>query len=539
MWTIMEKEIKYFAYLRKSTDSEDRQINSIEDQKSEIERLADQCNIKIKGFYIESKSAKKPGRPEFNKMLSEIKKGRANGILAWKLNRLSRNPVDGGEIMWLVQQGILQSIQTPGREYKTGDNVIIMSVELGLANQFILDLSKDVKRGMASKAEKGWRPGRTPLGYKNDKGGEQGCKVIYTDEDKFPIVRKMWDLMLTGNYTVPKIIEIANEEWGLRTVSKKRELKLCDRHGYKIFTNTFYYGEYEWVGQTFQGKHKPMITPEEFEYVQKILGRKGKSNTKHKDLPYRGTIRCGECGCSITTEQKIKMVKSKNVLKTYLYHHCTHKKCDTDCKQKCTTFEKINEQILNKLNKITIPQSFLDFSLEVLKRNNALEIDNRNILIKNQQNALAKCIDKLDNIMEIYISSENRTRELLSSEEFKDRKSNLTKEKAGIQRELLNLDNRINEHIELTEKTFEFATYAKSNFIKGNYQVKTDILRSLGYNFILKDGIITFEMRKQYQLIENALKSIQQENPRLELTHFALDKTKTAQYRTVFDTMSG
>ena len=60
----------------------------------------------------------------------------------------------------------------------------------------------------------------------------------------------------------------------------------------------------------------------------------------------------------------------------------------------------------------------------------------------------------------------------------------------------------------------------------------------MGYNFILKDGIITFELKKQYKLIENGLISIRQGYPRLELTSFVLDKAKTAQNRAVFDILS-
>lgn len=198
------EKIKYVMYLRKSTDSEDRQIQSIEDQRKELERFSKQLNLDIIGFYEENKSAKAPGRIEFNKMMGEIKKGKANGILCWKINRLSRNPIDGGEIQWLLQESSLRSIQTPSREYRTGDNVMMMSVELGMANQFVLDLSKDVKRGLISKAEKGWRPGLAPIGYLNDRYQDKGNKKIAVDEKKFDLVRKMWDLMLTGNYTVPK-----------------------------------------------------------------------------------------------------------------------------------------------------------------------------------------------------------------------------------------------------------------------------------------------------------------------------------------------
>ncbi len=535
----MEDKIKYVMYLRKSTDSEERQVQSIEDQRKELERIATQFNLEVKGVYQESKSAKKPGRPEFNRMLTEIRKGRANGILCWKINRLTRNPIDSGEIQYLLQGGAIQSIHTVGREYKSADNVLMMSVETGMANQYIIDLSKDVKRGMTSKAEKGWRPGLAPIGYLNDKTAEQGSKIIHVDDERFPIVRKMWDYMITGNYSVTKIIEIANEEWGLRKPTRNGGMKLHDSHGYKIFSNPFYYGEFEWNGKVYQGKHSPMITPDEFDYVQRILGNKNKAYTRHKDLPYRGTIRCGECGCSITAEKKTKKIISENIIRTYVYHHCTNKKLDINCKQKSISFEEINKQILVELEKITLPKSFIEFSLKILERDNELEVVNRNTLIKNQQKAVLDCQEKIDNLIKLYISPANMNKDLISDNELKDQKSELIKEKLRIQQELVKLEQRINEWLELTEKTFNFAVYAKENFMAGNYETKTGILRALGSNFILKDNKIAITFKKQYQLVEKAVKLINVENVRLEPLDFASDKAKTAHSKAVFDTMSG
>lgn len=535
----MENKIKYAIYLRKSTDAEDRQIQSIEDQQKELEKIASQFKLEITGAYQENKSAKAPGRNEFNRLITDIKRGKISGILCWKINRLARNPVDGGEIQWLLQQGKLQSIQTPGREYKTGDNVMMMSVELGMANQFILDLSKDVKRGLISKAEKGWRPGKAPLGYKNDRYGDKGSKEVLVDEEKFPVVRKMWDLMLTGEYSVPKIVDIANNEWGLRTATKKREIKLGEKYGYEIFSNPFYFGEFTYAGKTYQGKHKPMITEEEFYFVQKLLGKKGKPQTKHKDLPYRGIIRCGECGCSITTEMKTKIIKSSGSLKTYVYHKCTKRKIDTHCNQKPISFEELNNQIIEALDRITIPKGFLDYALQILNEENGLEIDNRNILIKNQQKALDSCIAKIDNLIKIYISPNNSDRDLISDNEFKEQKTSLMKEKNAIQNELEKLNQRINEWVDLTEKTFKFATYAKAEFLNGDYKAKSSILYALGSDFTLTGGKLAITLNKHYQIIEEGNKKLAIENPTLELDKFRPDKAKTGVFAPVFTVLSG
>ena len=104
--------IKYFLYIRKSSESEDRQVQSIEDQNIRLNALSAQLKLEIVDVYEEAKSAKKPNnRPKFTEMLGRIRAGEANGILCWQINRLTRNPVDAGELQWMLQTNLIQSIQ--------------------------------------------------------------------------------------------------------------------------------------------------------------------------------------------------------------------------------------------------------------------------------------------------------------------------------------------------------------------------------------------------------------------------------------------
>ena len=104
---------KFFLYARKSTDEPDRQILSIEAQIHELKEFAEREHLEIVDTFIESQTAKEPGRPIFNQMLSLIEKGKANGIVAWHPDRLARNSVDGGRIIYLIDIAKVVALKFP------------------------------------------------------------------------------------------------------------------------------------------------------------------------------------------------------------------------------------------------------------------------------------------------------------------------------------------------------------------------------------------------------------------------------------------
>jgi DNA invertase Pin-like site-specific DNA recombinase len=184
-------KIKYFIYARKSSESEDRQMNSIEDQLTVLKKKAELENLEIVEILSESGSAKKTGRKVFNEMLERIHKGEASGILCWKLNRLARNSLEGGAVSHALQTNIIKKILTPDKTYYPSDNVLMMAVELGMATQFSKDLAIDSKRGTKQKAERGWYPSHVPIGYKHVRDYKPGDNEIIKDTEKFELIRKV------------------------------------------------------------------------------------------------------------------------------------------------------------------------------------------------------------------------------------------------------------------------------------------------------------------------------------------------------------
>jgi site-specific DNA recombinase len=494
----MEKsaeKIKYFMYARKSSESEDRQMASIESQIDELKKLAKENELEVVEVFSEAKSAKAPGRMEFRKMIERIQAGEAQGIVCWKLNRLARNPVDGGEISWLLQQGVIKHIQTYGRSYYSTDNVLMMSVEFGMANQFVKDLSVDTKRGMRAKAERGWCPGPAPVGYLHNPIKKQGEKEVLSDEQRFDIVTKCWAMMLTGAHTVPQVWEVAVNRWGL-TGRMGKKLNLSNM--YSLFANPFYYGEFEYPlgsGVWHQGKYQPMITRKEYERVQTIMGWGNKSRRKTHDISMRGPIRCGECGAMITAEEKVKIQKNGN-RHEYTYYHCTRRK-DRNCSQKQRIEEKeLERQVKEIFSKIEIPQEFYEWAMDVLRESNEMESATRAKVTDSQRAEYDRSVRMIDAIIDM------RARGEITEEEFTRRKASLLAEKHRLQGLINDADKGVDDWLKTADQYFSFAANAKRKFETGTSDEIRELLTLLGSDLRLTQGKLSVSLAEPLIVIE-------------------------------------
>ena len=300
--------MKYIIYCRKSTDTEDKQILSLDSQESELIRLADSQSLNVIATFKESMSAKAPGRPIFNQMMTMILSGEADAILCWKIDRLTRNPVDGGQIQWLLQNGSIKCITTFEKNYFPNDNVLIMSIEQAMANQYIRELSVNVKRGNRAKLERGEWPNHAPFGYINDKA----TKTIKIDKKKEQYVKRAYELYATGGYTLKEISEQLYSE-GLRTDSGRKVFK---SQIHRILTGKFYLSLMERDGILYKGNHTALVSQKLFDTVQDVFENRLHPRPKKHFYSARGFLSCASCGCAITADTK----------KGHQYYYCTNGK---------------------------------------------------------------------------------------------------------------------------------------------------------------------------------------------------------------------
>ena len=502
------EKIKYILYARKSTESEDRQVLSIDSQIDELKDIAKRENLSVLDVMSESQSAKTLGRPVFAKLIERIVKGEADGILCWKLDRLARNFIDGGKIIEMVQQGTIRHIRSYERSYYPQDNVILMSLEFGMANQFSRDLSVNVIRGMKKKAEMGWYPVQPPLGYLNSKNKGKGNNDIYSDPERFSVVRKMWDLMLTGKYSASDVWRMTNDTLRLRG---QKGSKISQSNTFYIFANPFYYGMFEWPrksGNWYQGKHEAMITIEEFDRVQILLGRKGAPRMKTHAFAFTGIMKCGECGAMITAEEKTKYQMNGNT-HHYIYYHCT-KRVKKDCSQKTFEEDKLTDEIVTKLHELNISDEFHAWAMKWVKKVHENESDTRNTILASQQKDYNNTVKRLDRYIEMRADKE------ITEEEFKDKRAVMLKEKTRLTELLNDTDHRVDSWVENMTNAFTFITRAEERLRNGTLEQRKEILSALGSNFTLTWRKLLIDSDEMVLPLQNLTKEAQRINTRLE-----------------------
>ncbi len=472
------QEKRVFLYCRKSSESEDRQSLSIPSQIKELKQTAKSLGLTISDIFEESKSAKAPGRLIFGEMMHRLYKKEAEGILCWKLDRLARNPVDGGTIIWAIKdQGI--EIITPSQTYCHGnENTILMYVEFGIAQKFIDDLGKNSKRGMKTKAEMGWYPAPAPLGYKNTPDKKKGFKTIVKDKQKFTLVRKLFDTVLSGKQA-SQVYGEASKVWKLTT----RSGAILSRSAfYNILNNPFYYGDFEWPnrsGTWYKGEHEPMITKEEFDLVQKMLGKLGKPIAHNHNFDLTGLFRCSLCGCAITATKKIKYYKRTDRTVTYIYYHCTKKNPKIQCDAKPLTEKEFIEQINALLLSVTPDIAFIQWAKKWLSVVHKHESNSQEDILKSQQSALGSIESRLNKLLDM------RLNDLLDDPSYKQKKAELEKEKKDLKEKLADADGSLDNWRVKVETALDFAYACQKKFENGTRDEKHEVMVRIGENLLI------------------------------------------------------
>lgn len=356
------EKVRYCLYARKSTESEERQVLSIDSQVKEMLQLAERDGLEVIEMRRESHSAKSTGeRAVYNELLGDIRQGKFNAILTWAPDRLSRNAGDLGALVDLMDQGLLKEIRTYGQCFTNSPNEKFLLMILGSQAKLENDnRGINVKRGLRARVEMGLWPGMAPIGYL-DQGlmDKKGQKTI--DPVRAPIVKQMFEKVAYEKWSGRKLYHWLRLDLNFKTRGNKT-LSLSGI--FRILENPFYYGMYEFPrksGNWYQGKHKPIISKDVFDLVQAQMKRE-QIVKENKEFAFIKLFTCGLCGSGVCAEEKYKQRKDGGHTR-YVYYGCSRGK-DRECKNLYIREEELIAQLLGIFDQININELGMRHKLE-------------------------------------------------------------------------------------------------------------------------------------------------------------------------------
>ena len=477
-------------YSRVSSLEQKRTGYSPEAQQKLLRDYASQRKFQIVQEYFDEESAKSDGRTHFNQMVAFLKKeiktkkseNRCKILLVEKTDRLYRNLKDWVvidemsadiEIHFVKENTIISKSVHSSEKLKHGIMVV-------LARNYIDNLSEETRKGMTEKASQGYWPSCAPIGYINVARKDER-RIIVPDKITAPIIDKIFNLYVTGKYSLYDITKLCNE---IVTEDGKFSIKKSTVHS--ILTNPIYYGEFWWNGNKYIGNHEPIIKRELFQRVQEVLAGKGRCPAKPQKhaFAFQGLLRCAYCGCSMVGEIK----KGK-----YVYYRCSRNK--GKCPGHYLREEALDEQFAASLEDIRIDDNVLQWIVSALKFSFEDERrfhDEEIASLKRQYEIFKKrlaalYIDKLDGKVDVKF--------------FEEMTAEWRNEQDQLQNKIQQHKSADRSYVDTGVKILELAQKAASLYKRQNMAEKRKLLEILYSNSLVKDGELIPTYKKPFDVL--------------------------------------
>ena len=314
----------WLGYCRKSTDSEDKQVFTLQDQATLIREYYDRLPLPERAecplvLQEEARSAYHPGRPVFDQVLRMADAGQLRGVIVVHPNRLSRNHADSGSFVQRLVDGQIGCLDTTGGKRYTGrdsNDIFMLTLEGAMSWKDSRDKGERILQAMRMRAAEGRHMGPVRLGYEVQYQPD-GTRVLALVPNTADRIRRLFELAATGAYSIK---DLADEAFatGLRNRSGRRMQK-STMHG--ILRDPIYKGYIRFAGSLARGVHEATIDEELWDRAQDALDGRRKETARPKDVTVQDLyvfghlLRCPECGrrlCSYRAKGKYVYYECKN-----------------------------------------------------------------------------------------------------------------------------------------------------------------------------------------------------------------------------------
>jgi site-specific DNA recombinase len=488
----MTTQIKFFVYLRKSTDDkkEKRQVLSLDAQLRELRDVISREHLSIVATIEEKRSAKEPGRPLFNRMLDRIERGEANGIIIWDIDRLYRNPVDEGRVRWMLQQGIIACVKTPTRSYFPPDAGLLMAIEGGRSSDFIIHHKRNVARGVHEKLLRGQWAGQKPIGYIYD----HDLRNIVPHPKQSKIVQAIFKEASTGRYGLTALGDRL-AQFGV--VTKKQKKPWSNSQIHKLLTNRLYCGIMDWNGETFEGKYKPIVSLELFDQVQAALKDRSKPRLTKKshNFPFCGLFHC-TCGAMISAQ----LAKGHGGL--YRYYRCTRK--FGNCAEPYTQEKFVIQQCLDILKPLALSTDEANHVRRLIDEETEKDGGAIEEAVEQINDKLSAVQGKLNKLTRGYLD------ERIEEESYQSATADLIAEKTRLKQEKKRIESKGSSYWnEPAKEVINAMELAGKMQIEKSPQEISQLVHKFGTNRLLTRKTVSFSFSELYDFPASLLASRQ------------------------------
>lgn len=482
--------MKTILFCRVSSREQEETGYSLPAQEKLLKEYSDKKDFKIiKTFSISESASGKHQRKAFDEMLNYVNKNDIKIIVCEKVDRLTRNLKDAVCINdWLNEDAerqvhFVKENCTLNKDSKSNDK-FIWSIKVSTAQYYIDNLSEEVKKGQKEKIAQGWIPCRAKLGYKTI--GDKGHKTHILDEEKAPLIRKMFALYASREYSLKKLVEIMFEG-GLRTNLGNRLVKsrLAD-----LLSDPFYYGKILWKGQLYDGKQEPLIDYELFEKVQEVLHGKGTPKYRKHAYLFTGIFRCAECTGKITWEEH----------KGIIYGHCNHYR---NCSQNIWLVQdEAEKQIVDMLGDFQIKNpALVEWARSILKEDCREEAECSKIVLEKLRQEDDKIQNRLDKLYDDKLDGK-------IVKDFYDKKfKQYSEEKLKIQELIGKHTEANNDYRELGASVYDLSQKITEVYSNAKILKKRQLVNHVFERLDLNGGKLNFIYTKPYEALLGVIKT--------------------------------
>lgn len=488
--------MKAIILARVSTEEQKEAGNSLPAQIERMKAYCERKGLDVVRTYEFDESAYKTKRDEFDKVLEYLKTNKEKVALCFdKVDRLSRNVFDK-RVAYLYEQAIDDKIeihfvsdsQVINNQMSASDK-FAFGMKLGLSKYYSDAISDNVKRAYEQKRRRGEWTGKAPIGYKNIPLDEEKRlrKDIIPDPDKAHLIKKLFEVYATGNYSLRTLRNEAIKMGIKGTSGKDLSISMIEH----ILKNPFYHGEARSTVQniTYPHRYARLISKELFERCQAILEGWHKKPFQYAAKPFifRGLLRCGNCGCAMSPEIK----KGR-----YVYYSCTN--ANKNCTRLYIPEKDLLKPVYEVLGRLSnLPEATIEKVVEGLKKSS----QDKNVYHRQVISTLHKEYDetqtKIDRLVDLLAEGS------ITSDMY-DRKLNEYKEKQ------CNINIRLEEHTRADESyhitagtVLNLARRAQEIFERSEIAEKRALLNYLLQNPIVNGKKLEFTLRKPFDVIVN------------------------------------